>query len=1439
MDSSNQWIGIAGELELRDCQGRHHLHQNAPDWVAGTYARLSIAWILPTFHRFLCAMLCIVWTVAFTDSLFAEGFEVRLRVIWGGASLRAYEGNISVADGFVQTCSAISMQVDSAATVELKDSHQILVHPTSPTTYGGLDFQIQGNPNTKVTISLRDPSSKETDAPYKTLEKTLQEILADTCSIALDPSGNALVINRPAEDRLRLNIAREHLVFHPEEAIPLSITGKHLGLGNNTPLKLSVTLLSEPSGKTILTMPLQTTTDDTGSFADLSSETIYAPSQEGVYRLVVRADPKRLLGGLLRDSAVTRSMQFIVAGDKSLVDESADWQVVDTWEPGKGDSIIENFTDNENTPENASRDQASNRSRWLGWRSFNSRGWWSSFGRQPKRGTSDAGVASASGEAILAPNDWYMIPLRIGNPSKPHRLLIQYVADRPMRMGITLLETNAEGLLAPLGVDASVELDSDDIQSPGSAQEHEVVFWPKSSTASLLITNPDTDLPLQVLGYRLLAGPSHLSKSPNTQSDDASLITSAESTAKLEEQQADGETDTDTSSNESQSSETSPLSDQSPDKLVSTVKKENLPPRLAAIYLDKPLLAEYFGGSESIDPATGRGLHDWQTFYQACQHLVEYLKWSGHNGVILFVSGEGGAIYPGGPFGSNFKFDRGRFFSDGRDVIPKDVIELLLRMLDREGLHVLLGLHFDGALPPTLTRHLNADESLELMDASGRVWSRSTSPTLRTAPRYNPLHATVQGVLERSVEDLLQRYGKHSSFRGVVVEMGGAGHLSFGGDRWGYDPATIDNFFRSLGGQFPIDPKEKIQLVQNRYRSAFMQWRASQLTQFIQRLGQRIRNKRSDLRLVVSTAGLAKLPPGENDFLEWSDLWLQPEYISLSRGLDLPALSKVQEVDLLHSDIRYPLHQLPQQRWSYAVRDLSWESPQVSLYPRGGSLVLLPPSGRNWPSVELQQPLGLNSAKVWTFHQAYPVSSTGRASWSSQLLTQDRWLMATGGWGPNFGAESTLRESIGVWTALPPVVFSDHPGREGQSLSQGVKIRTAEHDGQTFIQLINAAPWKQKVTLQFAKAPDNTKAYWVGESSNEIPVSWLQQSSWSVDLEAHQWKAICVDSPNFSIDSWQNEVDSLAIEKAKNQLLELSERVKKLHTTQLAPLPSLINGDFELFDSEGVPVGWTRSTLPSSRVTQSDQAYRGKSCIKLENRSEGNAPLWIQSSPITLPRTGRMAVELWIRRESGTPEPQVRLNLLGRRTDGTRFERSRWLGRNTGDATIPQRWESSPMVLLVSDLPTAGIDDLRVEIDLVGSGTIYIDEVKLFDIYLHPDERNLIRNQIFAASEPFRDPSLKINLDEIDRLWHGYWGEYLRRFVPLTSVTPDTDQANNRQLSDDPTTGNQPQAKPALGNQKSGEKISDTNPAASTPASPGILRRRLSNLRNQGSTVDR
>jgi hypothetical protein len=181
--------------------------------------------------------------------------------------------------------------------------------------------------------------------------------------------------------------------------------------------------------------------------------------------------------------------------------------------------------------------------------------------------------------------------------------------------------------------------------------------------------------------------------------------------------------------------------------------------------------------------------------------------------------------------------------------------------------------------------------------------------------------------------------------------------------------------------------------------------------------------------------------------------------------------------------------------------------------------------------------------------------------------------------------------------------------------------------------------------------------------------------------------------------------------------------------------------------------------------------------------------------------------------------------LQGRRSDGSRYERSRFLGKDAADAPISDRWETAPLVLLVSDLPSSGIDELRVEIDLIGSGTIYVDEVKVYDVYLHPDERNLIRNEIFAASEPFRDPSLTVRLDEIDRLWKSYWGEYLRRYVPLTNTT--TKDLSQEESGEPRVTAD------ANGSNKS------TPPSTATQQSPGLLRRRLGNLRGGGTTVDR
>lgn len=1323
----------------------------------------------------------------------AEGFDVQVRVLWGGPTNRDYVGAITLLDGHAKNLTPISMQADSSHTVVVKDSRTIDILPSSPTRYGGAEFQVIGSDKTKIRISLTDPNQVEAKGTPKVLEVTLAEVLQQNRSLALDNLGSSVMIERPAADRIRPILNRSSMIFAPDEPIPLSCTGHHLGLGDQQALRLAFSLIRSSTGAVVQSHTASVTTDEYGSFAETAPATLYAPREEGVYRIEIRAEVRRMLGSFLSDSAVTRNLEFVVLQSTPVELPNLPWKSLETWEPAAVDALPGNGPKNRDS----STANTTERSRWLGWRNLGNRGgWWNNNGRESARSPM-ANNTVERGESLMGPSDWYLTPLKIMSPGKPHRVLVRYSCNQPMQLGLTILEPNTEGVLSPLGVNSGVQLSNDDLRQIEGHGETEIIFWPKSSTASLLVTNPDSQHALRLLGYELFAGPeeleSHIELSP----------------FRIDEAQPEDVVDSEYAADQDI---------EQPSPTTTT------PPRMAAIYLDKPLLAEYFGGSEVLDEATGRGLYAWQSYYDACKHLVQYIKWSGHNGVILFVAGEGGSLYPSETLIPNPKFDRGRFFADGRDPIQKDVVELLLTMLDREGLHILLGVHFDGAMDTKLIRPANTNDPVELLDIQSRCWSQPNPNSLRQAPRYNPLHDAVRTQITQTLVELVSRYKSHRSLRGVVVEMGGAGHLSFAGDRWGYDAESVRAFAKSLNTQMPNDIRELTSIVQSRLRGAYMQWRATQVTLFLRQVALRLRNERSDLRFVVSTAGLAKQPPAESDFIEWSELWMPADYIALSRGLDLAGLNQVTEIDLLQADVRFPLHSLPQQRWSYGVRDLVANPLAETELPRGGSLLLLPPTSRNWPAVEQQNPLKVTASKVWTFHQVAPHAPSVLSTWCDRLLVDDAWLIASGGWSPNFGTEKWMRDVASRWAQLPPVRLEAANHSLGQPLSNSVVLRTATYQNKTYLLLMNASPWAETCMLEWNKAPIRERVHLVSQTSEAVPESWYNKQ-WSITLKPFEWQTICIETPDIEVLNWSHQPEEAAIEFAKVKLNDLSERVKRLHTTRLAASASLVNGGFESFSADGKPEGWTHSTLPSTQISQSTSAFRGTSSLRLDNSSGGNAPLWLQSTPLRLPKTGRMAVELWIRKETGTEEPKVRLMLQGRRSDGSRYERSRFLGKSAADAPISDRWETAPLVLLVSDLPTSGIDELRVEIDLIGSGTIYVDEVKTYDVYLHPDERNLIRNEIFAASEPFRDPSLTVQLDEIDRLWKSYWGEYLRRYVPLTTATAkdsSRDESSESRTSTDANSGNKPPQQ-----------------SSATQQSPGLLRRRLGNLRSGGSTVDR
>ncbi len=155
------------------------------------------------------------------------------------------------------------------------------------------------------------------------------------------------------------------------------------------------------------------------------------------------------------------------------------------------------------------------------------------------------------------------------------------------------------------------------------------------------------------------------------------------------------------------------------------------PERLLAAYYDRPLFPENFSASEALDPWSGRSLDDWVTFYEGGTRLVEYLNYVGYNGLMLSAVADGSTIYPSALLEPTPRYDTGVFFDSAQDPVRKDVLELLFRLFDREGLQLVPALQFAAPLPEleALAPRRGPEEGAESSwspPAASRGWRRTS-----------------------------------------------------------------------------------------------------------------------------------------------------------------------------------------------------------------------------------------------------------------------------------------------------------------------------------------------------------------------------------------------------------------------------------------------------------------------------------------------------------------------------------------------------------------------------------------------------------------------------------------------------------------------------------------------------------------------------------------
>jgi hypothetical protein len=257
----------------------------------------------------------------------------------------------------------------------------------------------------------------------------------------------------------------------------------------------------------------------------------------------------------------------------------------------------------------------------------------------------------------------------------------------------------------------------------------------------------------------------------------------------------------------------------------------------------------------------------------------------------------------------------------------------------------------------------------------------------------------------------------------------------------------------------------------------------------------------------------------------------------------------------------------------------------------------------------------------------------------------------------------------------------------------------------------------------------------------------------SADLAAWESKTLVLDGQRRVVATRVSFEPGLQ-ERLQLRLADLEKRRSSLEMA--VPLAVLDNPHFELPELGGMVAGW--ELLEPQRGTLALVAGKPSTGSRGARFASANGLATLRSNPFQPPATGRISIAVWVRNPGDAPQPPLRIALEGVEND-REYYRFAAVGR--GDGAMPLSTEWSQFVLQVDDLPTQGIESLRVRLDLLGPGSVDLDDVRVFDLAFDESQRVQLSKLLAVAEQRLAagDPGgCLIQLD-------GYWPGFLTAFV--------------------------------------------------------------------------
>lgn len=750
---------------------------------------------------------------------------------------------------------------------------------------------------------------------------------------------------------------------------------------------------------------------------------------------------------------------------------------------------------------------------------------------------------------------------------------------------------------------------------------------------------------------------------------------------------------------------------------------------------------------------------DLETFYQLAERAAALLELSGYNGAVVGVMDGGSAAFDLGKGQSLPLLDTSCLLGGATDLPVVNPTDLMLRIFSRRGLRLVPSLRLNATLP-AIEANIRERKYKVLDDFP--VWTdlagRARSVVLPELPQVQPWHyrlshpdvaAQVQSIAHR----LAEQCAEHPAFAGVAINFSADSYVACPPSSYGLTSGRIAELAKATGAQqatlevWQSDPRELLKDA-----STMQVWkarRAAEVTSVLEQLASDVSEVRPDAKLWIEVSEL----------LETRELDVRPELlgerpldeIHLERGIDVATLRDSAGIELAavwHQTTGLELvdaaralalnERTPVQTGNSTQGVVLWHRTAPVAEPRASEFV----AARSPHSAMTFDHLG---------------SEIGRPIAASVRLDGGGPLVMGGPIGPGCLADDRRRAMLELLAKLP----DDGVQSESVSIEQPVIARVYRSADKAVAMATNDSPWPVSATVTLDVSERTTATRISIDAQADSPNLYSEgPHAWSLKLAPYESQALRFESNQVKASGVRVELDP-SIQQALAARCEQLES-RDLKPTSLATYRAMLNPSFEEIDTAGVAVGWQGG----EGVKTATPGVDGTRAAVLE--SNGSAAS-IVTQPFQTPSTGQIELSAQVKVVQLSDDAQLSLIV----EDSGRRSLVPLTAKQLKQNSSAKEWNKYQFG--VENLSLDSTAEMRIRIELTGSGEVWIDDLKLhslvypMDVYPESNQKVLALVQhVKSARRALESRQYGDCLTILD----SYWSRFILEHLPEIETPP-------------------------------------------------------------------